>query len=352
MEKYRDNDPGKEQTAYDRLSDEALLRQLRAGDAAIMDYVLDKYKPLVRKKTNAMFLIGGDTDDLIQEGMIGLFKAIRDYREERETSFFHFAELCITRQIYSAIEASNRKKHAPLNSYVSFYSEVSEEGQPLAEYLESERSDNPEQRMIDQENFELFLKKVRQSLSKMECEVLDDYLSENAALALEALEVLGRVGYPTTVEQRKKGLKDTKWNGRLTIIHREPLFIVDGAHNPAAADMLEDSVRKYFKGRKLFFIMGVFRDKDYPYIIRKLCPYAEQIITIETPDNPRALPAQELAEEVKKCNPHVQAADSIPDAVDKIFAMAGREDVILSFGSLSFIGEITTIVKTQEEKNS
>ena len=114
MEKYRDNDPGKEQTAYDRLSDEALLRQLRAGDAAIMDYVLDKYKPLVRKKTNAMFLIGGDTDDLIQEGMIGLFKAIRDYREERETSFFHFAELCITRQIYSAIEASNRKKHAPL----------------------------------------------------------------------------------------------------------------------------------------------------------------------------------------------------------------------------------------------
>ena len=178
------------------------------------------------------------------------------------------------------------------------------------------------------------------------------YQTENAALALEALEVLGRVGYPTTVEQRKKGLKDTKWNGRLTIIHREPLFIVDGAHNPAAADMLEDSVRKYFKGRKLFFIMGVFRDKDYPYIIRKLCRYAEQIITIETPDNPRALPAQELAEEVKKCNPHVQAADSIPDAVDKIFAMAGREDVILSFGSLSFIGEITTIVKTQEEKNS
>lgn len=177
MEKYRDNDPGKGQTAYDRLSDESLLRQLRAGDAAIMDYVLDKYKPLVRKKANAMFLIGGDTDDLIQEGMIGLFKAIRDYREERETSFFHFAELCITRQIYSAIEASNRKKHTPLNSYVSFYSEVSEEGQPLAEYLESERSDNPEQRMIDQENFELFLKKVRQSLSKMECEVLDDYLS-------------------------------------------------------------------------------------------------------------------------------------------------------------------------------
>ena len=162
---------------YEQLTDEQLIRNLRDGDKKIMDYIMEKYKNVVRKEAKAIYLIGGENDDLIQEGMIGLFKAIRDYREERETSFFHFAELCITRQIYSAIEASNRKKHAPLNSYVSFYSEVSEEGQPLAEYLESERSDNPEQRMIDQENFELFLKKVRQSLSKMECEVLDDYLS-------------------------------------------------------------------------------------------------------------------------------------------------------------------------------
>ena len=162
---------------YGNSSDEELILRLRDGEEAITDYIMDKYKNMVRSKAKSMYILGGDSEDLIQEGMIGLFKAIRDYREERETSFFHFAELCITRQIYSAIEASNRKKHAPLNSYVSFYSEVSEEGQPLAEYLESERSDNPEQRMIDQENFELFLKKVRQSLSKMECEVLDDYLS-------------------------------------------------------------------------------------------------------------------------------------------------------------------------------
>ena len=160
-----------------KMTDEQLIELLREGKTEITDYLMEKYKDMVRKQARAMYLWGGENDDLIQEGMIGLFKAIRDYREERETSFFHFAELCIARQIYSAIEASNRKKHAPLNSYVSFYSEVSEEGQPLAEYLESERSDNPEQRMIDQENFELFLKKVRQSLSKMECEVLDDYLS-------------------------------------------------------------------------------------------------------------------------------------------------------------------------------
>ena len=98
--------------------------------------------------------------------------------------------------------------------------------------------------------------------------------------------------------------------------------------------------------------MGVFRDKDYQYIIRKLCPYAEQIVTVETPDNPRALPAEELAEAIRPCNPNVQAAESIQDAVDKVFAMAGREDAILSFGSLSFIGEITENVKMQEEKDS
>lgn len=102
----------------------------------------------------------------------------------------------------------------------------------------------------------------------------------------------------------------------------------------------------------MFFIMGVFRDKDYSYIIRKLCPYAQQIVTIETPDNPRALPAGELAEAIKPCNPHVQAANSIEDAVNKVFDMAGCDDVILSFGSLSFIGQITAIVKTREEKNS
>lgn len=185
-----------------------------------------------------------------------------------------------------------------------------------------------------------------------ELSLAGSYQTENAALAIEALNILDKKGYPTTIEQRKKGLKDTKWNGRLTIIHRKPLFIVDGAHNPAAADMLEDSVRKYFKGRRMFFIMGVFRDKDYQYIVRKLCPYAEQIVTVETPDNPRALPAEELAEAIRLCNPNVRAAESIRDAVDRVFAMAGREDVILSFGSLSFIGDITAIVKTQEEKDS
>lgn len=175
------------------------------------------------------------------------------------------------------------------------------------------------------------------------------YQTENAVLALEALRILDERGYHTTLEQRKEGLWATRWNGRLTIIHKDPLFIVDGAHNPAAADMLEDSVRKYFKDRRLFFIMGVFKDKDYPYIIRKLCPYAEQILAIETPDNPRALPAEELAKAIRPYNANVRAEKNIPRAVEELFEMAGKDDVILSFGSLSFIGEITRIVNARKE---
>ena len=162
---------------YQNLSDEQLIEKLRDGDDKIMDYILGKYKPLVLGKANAMYLIGGDTDDLIQEGMIGLFKAIRDYRADRESSFFHFAELCITRQLYSAVEASNRKKHAPLNSYVSLYSKTDEEGKSLAETLPTDGMDDPEEMVIEQENIELFWENVRKRLSPLARKVLDAYLT-------------------------------------------------------------------------------------------------------------------------------------------------------------------------------
>ena len=105
--------------SYNRKTDEELLRRMHNGDKKVIDYLMVKYKNLVRKKAKALFLIGADNDDLIQEGMIGLFKAIRDYQEEKDSSFYHFAEICISRQMYTAMEASQRKKHAPLNSYVS-----------------------------------------------------------------------------------------------------------------------------------------------------------------------------------------------------------------------------------------
>ena len=154
---------------YQKLADEELIQKLRGGDERIMDYILEKYKPLVLRKANAMFLIGGDTDDLIQEGMIGLFKAIRDYRPEKESSFYHFAELCISRQMYTAIEASNRKKHAPLNSYVSL-SEPESGG--IGELLET----SPEQMMIDRENVAQIKERIEKSLSDMEKEVLAYYM--------------------------------------------------------------------------------------------------------------------------------------------------------------------------------
>jgi RNA polymerase sporulation-specific sigma factor len=163
--------------SYENLTDEQLIAQLRGGDDRIMDFILDKYKPLVRKHANAMYLIGGDTDDLIQEGMIGLFKAIRDYNPARESSFFHFAEICITRQLYSVVEASNRKKHAPLNSYISLYAGGGEEGQTLLDSLSVARQGNPEEILIDQENVEQFWRQLKGRLSKMEQQVLDAYLS-------------------------------------------------------------------------------------------------------------------------------------------------------------------------------
>ena len=106
---------------YEGYSDEELIAMMRRGEAEIMDYLMEKYKNLVRKEANAMYLLGGENDDLIQEGTIGLFKAVQDYDLKLGASFFSFAKLCITRQMYSAIEASRRKKHGPLNSDVSFY---------------------------------------------------------------------------------------------------------------------------------------------------------------------------------------------------------------------------------------
>ena len=162
---------------YLKKTDEELIASLRAGEKEITDYLMDKYKNLVRKKAKALYLIGGDRDDLIQEGMIGLFKAIRDYREDRESSFYHFADLCIARQLYTAVEASQRKKHAPLNSYVPLYadSEDAENG-GLENVLSSVEELNPEKIVINQEELQIFQKKVRDCLSAMEKEVLAYYL--------------------------------------------------------------------------------------------------------------------------------------------------------------------------------
>ena len=164
---------------YETYSDEELIEALRKGDTEIADYLMEKYKPLVRKKTNAMYLIGGENEDLIQEGMIGLFKAIRDYKEEKETSFFSFAELCISRQLYSALESSNRKKHMPLNTYVSFSNTEGDNGLSLEELLTGQVL-SPEQMLIEQEGQKEFASNLKTKLSAMEKKVLYLYLEGNS----------------------------------------------------------------------------------------------------------------------------------------------------------------------------
>lgn len=156
---------------YGMMTDEQLIRDLRSGDKAIVDYIMDKYKNLVRKEAKAMYLLGGENDDLIQEGMIGLFKAVEDYDVEQKTSFYSFARLCITRQMYSAIEASRRKKHSPLNSYISFYDQEDERGS-LLETMAAGGESNPEELLLSREHAALLESELAEQLSDLENRVL------------------------------------------------------------------------------------------------------------------------------------------------------------------------------------
>ena len=169
---------------FDNVSDEELIARLRAGETAIEDYLMEKYKGLVRQKARAMFLIGGDTDDLIQEGMIGLFKAVRDFQPDKEAAFATFARVCIDRQIYSAIQNSNRQKHQPLNSYVSLNQEY--EISPIWDLS----VENPEAIIIDQETTQDLRKRISDYLSPMENKVLDLYLKGKGYV--EIAEFLGK----------------------------------------------------------------------------------------------------------------------------------------------------------------
>ena len=147
-----------------------MIERLRDGEREISDYLMEKYKDFVRRRANAMYLIGGEKDDLIQEGMIGLFKAVRDYQPDRESSFQTFAGICVDRQIYSAVQGSNRQKHLPLNSYVSLSAEDDENA------IGEQWADNPESIVIDRENVRILEEEIKKMLSPLENEVLAYYL--------------------------------------------------------------------------------------------------------------------------------------------------------------------------------
>lgn len=177
------------------------------------------------------------------------------------------------------------------------------------------------------------------------------YQIENAVIAIEVLKALQDKGFSLTESQMQEGMAAARWNGRFSVLREKPVFLVDGAHNPAAAAKFVKSLLNGFTGRRIIYIMGVFRDKDYREIVRITVPYAREIITIETPGNDRALPAEELAGVVRQYTSHVRAARTLGEAVREAFAMAGPEDVIAAFGSLSFIGELTELAEKNRGEN-
>ena len=165
---------------YKSAKDEELVLMAQNGDDAAQEYLLDKYKSLVRAKSRAYFLIGADSEDIIQEGMIGLYKAVRDYNEEKNASFRSFAELCVNRQMITAIKAATRQKHQPLNSYVSLNKPVYEEEseQTYMDFLQSNSGSllNPEALLIGQENKSFLEDQMVKNLSSFETRVLVLYL--------------------------------------------------------------------------------------------------------------------------------------------------------------------------------
>ena len=162
----------------DKIADEALLMQIRRGDDQALESLINKYKNFVRSKAKTYFLIGADKEDIVQEGMIGLFKAIRDFKDEKLVSFKSFAEICVTRQIITAIKAATRQKHMPLNSYVSLNKPVFEDDgeRTLIETINHDSVSDPELLFISKEEVSRIEDKIQEVLSPFEMDVLYAYL--------------------------------------------------------------------------------------------------------------------------------------------------------------------------------
>jgi RNA polymerase sporulation-specific sigma factor len=163
---------------FRELEDEGVVELVRGGDTEALEYLINKYKNFVRAKSRSYFLVGADREDIIQEGMIGLFKAIRDYKEDKLSSFKAFAELCITRQIITAIKTATRQKHIPLNSYVSLDKPIYDEesDRTLLDVISETKVTDPEELIINQEEYVDIELKISELLSDLERKVLSLYL--------------------------------------------------------------------------------------------------------------------------------------------------------------------------------
>ena len=183
---------------YDRMTDEQLIVDLRNGDRAIMDYIMDRYKSMVRKKARAMYLLGGENEDLIQEGMIGLYRAVGEYRPDREgsMSFKNFASLCVSRRIIDAVKASARKKNVPLNNYVSLFQ--SEWEMPVS---------SPEEEVIRGEDRREFLQKMGRELSDFEFRVTVMYMDGFSCAEICEATGRGEKSVDNAIQRSKKKLQ-------------------------------------------------------------------------------------------------------------------------------------------------
>ncbi|NLJ84529.1 MAG: RNA polymerase sporulation sigma factor SigH [Halanaerobiaceae bacterium] len=176
---------------YSRMSDEELIKLVQNGDKYAEEIIIKRYRNFVLAKSRSYFLVGADREDIVQEGMIGLFKAIRDYKVERLASFRAFAELCITRQIITAIKAATRQKHQPLNSYVSLNRPIYDEesDRTLLDVLKGGKLTDPEELIVSQETYDLIENQIDEMLSNLERDVLQEYLDgksyQDIAIALD-----------------------------------------------------------------------------------------------------------------------------------------------------------------------
>lgn len=163
---------------FEGMMDEELIDSAREGNESALEYLLKKYRSFVRAKARTYFLIGADREDIIQEGMIGLYKAIRDFNEDKLSSFRAFAELCITRQIITAIKTATRQKHIPLNSYVSLNRPIfdDESDRTLMDVITEDSITDPEQLIISREELNMIECKISEVLSNLEWKVLTLYL--------------------------------------------------------------------------------------------------------------------------------------------------------------------------------
>lgn len=208
-----------EQRQTTRTEDEILIEFARAGDNQALERLIEKYRHLVRAKSRSYFLIGGDYEDIIQEGMIGLYKAVRDFRGDKLSSFRAFAELCITRQIITAIKTATRQKHSPLNSYISLDKPVYEEDseRPLLDILVETHAKSPEDLLIIREKHEDMETKIGSVLSELEQQVLQLYIDGRSYQEMSGLLGRRNKSIDNALQRIKRKLENCEeWNALIS----------------------------------------------------------------------------------------------------------------------------------------